>query len=157
MNTAQCKSQPSERNGTLLRFVAAFMLALFLPAAVIAAPLRYCEGKDGHRAIEFVHTKGAFRTDTQAAHPKLLFETTAAAAHVASSHCHDKLLLPVVAKSDQRSLQTASHGPLPLPYPKDNARARVLKQKAVPLEASASRARHIDPRLRTLRTVVLLN
>lgn len=146
-----------ERDGLLTRLIAAFMLAVFLPATVIAAPLRYCMGQNGHRAIEFVHAKHGFHANTQVALGALLLEPRRSALHVLGPHCQDKLLLPVAAKSEKRFLAAPNHAPVLRPDPSFHLTANAKRRANCKLHVAASRVCETDPRLRTRRTVVLLN
>lgn len=40
---------------SLRRFIAILLLIVFVPATVMAGPMRLCLGQDGHRAIELAH------------------------------------------------------------------------------------------------------
>ena len=40
---------------SLRRFIAIMVLIVFVPASVMAGPMRLCLGQDGHRAVELVH------------------------------------------------------------------------------------------------------
>ena len=150
MKTTRIAFPLIERNGPLIRFLAALILAAFLPATVIAAPLRYCIG-------QFVHVKDGFHANTQAALRTLLLEPTHSALHVLGPHCQDKPLLPIVAKPEKRYLWAPNHEPGlrpdPSPHPTASAHWRTKGQ----LQVAAPRLPHTDPRLRTRRTVVLLN
>jgi hypothetical protein len=138
--------------GFLIRLVAGLMLTLLLPAAVIAAPLRYCTGENGHRAIEFVHTNNCPHVATRPNRDMRVH-----GAHLAGPHCKDKLLLPVVAKFEKRLLAP----PDKIRVPGYKVRFSVATHAgrgantASPIQTSPSH--RSDPRVLTLRTVVLLN
>lgn len=137
--------------GLLIRLVAGLMLSIFLPAAVIGAPLRYCTGENGHRAIEFVHTNNYSHVATRPDRDMRVH-----GAQLGGPHCKDKLLLPVVAKFEKRHLAP----PDKIRVPGCNVSFAVAAHAwrgantASPIQTSSPRS---DPRVLALRTVVLLN
>jgi len=48
------------------RLIALLLLIIFVPATVMAGPLRLCLGQDGHRAVEFLHGSDHHVTADQA-------------------------------------------------------------------------------------------
>ncbi|CAA2141702.1 hypothetical protein HYPP_02723 [Hyphomicrobium sp. ghe19] len=155
----RCKRHNSSRaraGGVLTRYISAFLLALILPAVVIAAPLRYCAGQNGHRAIEIAHAKVLTHAGPDAKH-SIAPEDVRHTPHVSGSDCEDKLLLPLVAKSKPRCVPRPSVEPV------------LGRDFHIDLRASTQWLAHLtsrlvvvhlrkpDPRLDTLRTVVLLN
>jgi hypothetical protein len=54
------------------RVLTALLLALFIPATVVAGPMRLCIGNDGHQMVEFVHGSMHHQNDqlTDVAHEK---------------------------------------------------------------------------------------
>jgi len=150
------KHQSSRANslGWLTRCVAAFMLALLLPAAVLAAPLRYCMGQSGHRAIEFVHAKVSSHANSTAKDGASL-EGASRDPHVIGSYCQDRLLLPVVKKSKSSVAPRRSSDPVLSNNFRFDLRASV--QRPSHLASRLAELRQPDPHLVTLKTVVLLN
>ncbi len=147
----------SERNRRLIRLLAGLLLAVFLPANVIAAPLLYCVGHNGHRAIEFVHAKN-WTHATSEPEDGALAEPSRSDLNIRGSHCLDRLLLSAVAKPEARGI--------PVPYPTEpilgsnphfQLSAHSKKRAQRPSRFATSHFQRSDPRLRTLRTVVLLN
>lgn len=153
------QKQGSLHTGALVwlrRCSAAFMLALLLPAAVLAAPLRYCMGQDGHRAIEFVHAK-VFAHANSVVKDGAGLEAGLRDTHVVDPYCRDRLILPIVAKSKSWAAPRPSDDPV--------ASNDFRFSPRVSAEKCARPARRLvilhlqkpDPRLVALRTVVLLN
>ena len=153
------RSQTRNRNGWLIRLVAGPMLAVMLPASVFAAPLRYCVGQNGHHGIEFVHAKDFSRSSPSVTgvSSARLIDLSLEAAHAIGSHCEDRVLLPqaaklkvarIVAPNPERDLGTLFR--LRLSFDQKNR----VKHAAGP---SATRSLQSDPRLVSIRTVVLLN
>lgn len=140
----------------LPRCVAAFMLTVLLPAAVLAMPFRYCVGQDGHRAIEFVHAKVYPRANSEATRRASL-EGTLRDPHVLGPYCHDRLLLPVVAKSESCSAPRPSSDPIVSNDFRFDLRARSQWRSYPALRIALLHRPQPDPRLAALRTVVLLN
>ncbi len=155
----RCKKHNSSwprSKGVLIRYISAFVLALILPAAVIAGPLRYCAGQNGHRAIEIAHAQH-FTHAAPAGKRSIALEDVSSTLHVIGSHCLDKLLLPVVATSRACCVPRPSVEPM------------LGRGFCIDLRTSAQRLTHIasrlaadhrsqpNPLLDTIRTVVLLN
>ena len=91
------------------KLIAALMLSLLLPATVFAASIRYCEGENGHWAIEFAHAKDPHAiSGIGASAPSF---DVALALRLAGTHCQDRLLLPEAAKPE------ACHSRPPRPEP----------------------------------------
>lgn len=155
----RCKRHKSSRArsaGRLTRYISAFVLALILPAVILAGPLRFCVGQNGHRAIEIAHVKPLTHAEPHAKR-SLAPEDMRHIPHVSGSDCQDKLLLPLVAKSKPRCVPRPSLEPvLGRDFQIDfKASARWLANLTERL--ADVHLRKTDPRLHTLRTVVLLN
>ena len=146
-----------QRRRLLIRIVAGFMLTIFFPAAVIAAPLRHCKDHIGYRAIDFAHASDGFRPNRQVVSRAFLLEATHRALHVLSPHCVDKLLLPVAAKAEKRYLWVPNHDAVLRSDIRLHHTALARRRASNRLLIAATRLRDTDPRLRTRRTVVLLN
>ena len=142
--------------GKLTRYISAFVLALILPAVILAGPLRFCVGQNGHRAIEIAHAKLLTHAEPHAKR-SLALEDMRHIPHVSGFDCQDKLLLPLVAKSKPRCVPRPSLEPvLGRDFQIDfKASARWLANLTARL--ADLHLRKTDPRLHTLRTVVLLN
>lgn len=146
----------ANRNGPLLRRVAAVMLVLLLPATVGAAPLRYCTGLNGHRAIEFAHHRDGYHQNTHLA-PRPRSQMTAHSTFdVHGPNCHDKPLLPVAAKWEKRDHEALRQVPVQRQASWLNPWAKFAGNPYLKSGVAASRARYADPRLRPHRTIVLL-
>jgi hypothetical protein len=137
------------------KVVAVLMLAMLLPATVLAASLRYCAGENGHRGIEFAHVKNFHATPGMNGNAPSL-DVALEILHLAGPHCQDRLLLPEAAKPE------ACHSRLPRPEPvigpisrsQINARPERRVGSARRLTASLQLP---DPRLVSIRTIVLRN
>lgn len=147
----------SQRKARLARFIAALMLILFLPAGVFAGPLRYCLGDNGHQGIELAHSgnsrHGAFSekyhlADAGPALPDV---------QIQHSRCRDTLLIPVVAKSEKRLAKTLSRNPTSATHPRLSLATRANTQELASAHIPVAPLRAVDPRLVTLRTIVLRN
>ncbi|WP_177228104.1 hypothetical protein [Hyphomicrobium facile] len=137
------------------------MLALILPAAVIAGPLRFCVGENGHRAIEIAHANDFTHAKPAQATPAVkrsaALEDVRSTQHVTGPHCQDKLLLPVVAKSKARCVRRPSVEPVVVRDFRARFSSSTQRQAHLASRLAAVHLRKHDPRLDTLRTVVLLN
>ena len=151
------KQELFERKALLIRFIAAFMLALFLPVGVLAGPLRYCLGQDGHRAIEFVHAKDFSHVNPTVTYRPPVLDPARIGFHIEHAHCRDTLLLPAIAKSEKRLAKTPHRDPVPGTAARFHLAAHAKRRAHIKLSVPASRVPQTDPRLSTLRTVVLLN
>lgn len=155
----RCKkhnSSGARSAGRLTRYISAFVLALILPTAILAGPLRFCAGQNGHRAIEIAHAKVLTYAEPHVKR-SLAPEDMQHTPHVSCSDCQDKLLLPLVAKSKPRCVPRPSVEPV------------LGRDFQIDFKASARWLAHLtarladvhlskpDPRLHSLRTVVLLN
>lgn len=151
------KAQIRNRNPWKIRLLASFLLAVMLPAAVLAAPLRYCIGQNGHRGIEFVHAKGSSHTYSGVKARLHTADHSVGTPHIIGSHCEDRQLLPTAAKPASCIRAT----PVPQPLLDKHYRLHIksdTKERATrPALWPRSDFRHPDPRLVSLRTVVLLN
>jgi len=132
------------------------MLAILLPTSVFAAPLLYCVNGDGHRAVEFVHTKDRVHEEISFEHVQPV-DVSHIKPHVLGSHCRDRVLLPDIAKPE--ACRIAAPGPQPLVVPAFRQRSEsALARRCILLaDALVLEAAYPDPRLVALRTVVLLN
>lgn len=146
-----------ERSRFVMRLTAVFVLAIFLPAAVIAAPLRYCVGQNGHRAIELLHAKDLYQANMRASIGAPTPQASPAAVHYPTRSCEDKILLPVVAKSDTRFLAAPGQDPAVGSVEGFGLASRAKRLTNSKLHVEYPAARETDPRLRMLKTVVLLN
>ncbi len=146
-----------ERNPIVMRLTAIFLLAIFLPAAAIAAPLRYCVGQNGHRAIELWHAKDLHQAKMHASIRVPAPQRSPAAVHYPMRKCVDKILLPIVAQSDARFLAAAGQDPTVESVDELRLASRAKRLTNVKLHVEYPTARQSDPRLRMLKTVVLLN
>lgn len=136
------------------RFVAAFMLVLLLPAAVLAAPLRYCFGQDGHQAIEFAHWKGISHAVAEIENIDLPGGLSRDR-HADGRSCQDRLLLPLAAKRDFCNPPRSSGDPAIASNFRFNATRCALRHPTS--QFAPQNVPRPDPRLATLRTVELLN
>lgn len=150
------QSHNFNRKALPIRLIAALVLAFMLPASVLAAPMRYCVGQNGHRGIEFVLAKHCSHENADVKSSAGLIDFSIGALHVVGSHCQDRLLVPEVTKPDACRIAT-SH---PEPVLPPGFRA----QKPAPTKPSSQAARrfapgfwYLDLRLVCLRTIVLLN
>lgn len=147
----------AQRKARSARFIAALMLILFLPAGVFAGQLRYCLGDNGHQGIELAHSgssrQGAF---TEKHH---LADAGPALSDVQIQHsrCRDTILIPVVAKSEKRLAKTLSRNPTSATHLRLSLAARTNTQEHASAHIPAAPLRVVDPRLVTLRTIVLRN
>lgn len=142
--------------GWLTRCVAAFMLTLLLPAAVLAAPLGYCMGKNGHRAIEFVHVKVSFHANS-ARNDGASLEGRSHDPRAFGAFCLDRLLLPVVAKWKSCDAPRPNSDAIVSNCFRGDLRARFQPRSHLMLRLALLHRPQPDPRLAALRTVVLLN
>jgi hypothetical protein len=145
------------RKALLIRFIAAFMLTLVLPVGVLAGPLRYCLGHDGHRTIEFVHAKDFSHVNPAVAHRPPVLDPARIGFHIEHAHCRDTLLLLVIAKSEKRLAKAPNRDPVPGTAARFHLAAHAKRRTHSKLSVPASRVSRTDPRLSALRTVVLLN
>lgn len=141
----------------LIRAVAAFMLVVFSPAAVMAAPLRYCLGQNGHRAIELVHAKDGAHASRFADGARSLLELLRSDHHVWGQHCEDKVLFPVVAKAEKRFVGAPAPDPAIGKDSRFHGTTDAKRRSLRVLHPGTRQPRRIDPRLLTLKTVVLRN
>jgi hypothetical protein len=151
------KQERFARKELLIRFIAALMLALFLPLGVLAGPLRYCLGHDGHRAIEFVHANNFSHVDSTVTHRPPVLDSAGIGFHIEHAHCRDTLLLPVIAKSEKRLAKSPNRDPVPGTAARFHLAAHAKWRAHGKFLVLPSRVSQTDPRLSTLRTVVLLN
>ncbi len=147
----------SQRKARLARFIAALMLIVFLPAGVFAGPLRYCLGDNGHQGIELAHSAnsrhGAFTEKHQLAEARPALPD----AQIQHSNCRDTLLIPVITKSEKRFGKTLSRNPSSATHERLSLAARANTHELASARIPAAPLRAVDPRLVTLRTIVLLN
>ena len=151
------KQERFVRKALLVRFIAAFVLTLFLPACVLAGPLRYCFGHNAHRAIEFVHAMNFAHVNPIVKHRPPVLDPAGIGFHIQHAHCRDTLLLPVIAKSEKRLAKTPNRDPVPGTAARFHLATHAKWRAHNKLSVLASRVSQTDPRLSTLRTVVLLN
>lgn len=137
------------------RAIALVMLVVMLPASVLAAmPMRFCEGSDGHRALEFV-VAGAHHVDDQAVQAD--GDADHDAAVTTGADCRDTPIFGSLRLANRTSDATQDHAfkslavlvaPAAVPTP------QALRGASCPAPAKSTR---VDPRLAAQRTVVLLN
>lgn len=150
------RSQARNGNGWLFRLVAGLMLAVMLPASVFAAPLRYCVGQNGHRGLEFVHAKECSHADAEAKSCARLIDVEFGAL-VLGSHCQDRVLLPEAAKPEACSITGPGAEPSGAAPERLQVQSNPRKWTKWSPRQSVAHVRHLDPRLVSLKTVVLLN
>jgi hypothetical protein len=129
---------------------------VLLPATVFAASLRYCEGENGHRGIEVAHPNESHAPPgiNRSAPP---FDVALGALHFRNSHCQDRLLLPEAVKREACKIRPPHPEPVLGPIAGSRENARTEGRVGHSARLTASYPRPPDPRLVTLRTVVLLN
>lgn len=135
---------------------AVFMLVLLLPAAVLAAPLRYCTGQDGHRAIEFVHAK-VFAHANSTANDGAALEAGLRDTYVIGSYCQDRSIFPIVAKSKSWAAPRPNDDPVARNDFRFSPRVSAKKCARPAQRRAILHSQKPDPHLVALRTVVLLN
>jgi len=150
------QSRTRDGNGWLTRLIAALMLAMLLPATVFAASLRYCEGENGHRGIEVAHANDSHAAPgiNGSAPP---FDVALGALRFTNSHCQDRLLLPEVAEREACHSRPPRPESVLEPISRFPVNAHPKRRISHAGRLTASYPRPPDPRLVTLRTVVLLN
>jgi hypothetical protein len=138
------------------KLIAALMLCVLLPATVFAASLRYCAGEDGRQEIEFAHAKDSHATPgMNRSAPS--FYVALDALHLAGPHCQDRLLLPEAAKPEACHRRPSRPEPALGPIFRSQVNA-CLKRRVGPAgRLTALYLKPPDPRLVSIRTVVLLN
>lgn len=139
----------------LQKLIAALMLAMLLPATVFAASLRCCEGENGHWAVEFAHAKDPHATPGMSGSAPSF--DVALASHLIGPHCQDRLLLPEAAKLEACCSRPPRAEPVLGPISHSQVNARAAGRVGHAGRSTASYLQPPDPRLVTLRTVVLLN
>lgn len=142
--------------------IALVLLIVFVPATVLAGPLRLCLGKDGHRAVEFA-LKGAHHehvaaaeTDQASLNLDVFFEAPAEQ----HQDCTDlSLIAAAVAAANGCSAKPHSVDSGDAPVSLHNVQW-LLELRAPPLPIGLVKPAvvHIfgDPQLIALRTVILL-
>lgn len=143
-------------NGWLTRFIAALILSVLLPATVFAASLRYCVGEDGHQEIEFAHAKDSHAPPgVNRGAPSL--DVALGAFRLSGPHCQDRLLLPELAKPEACHRRTSRPEPVLGPLHRSPLDARPKRRVGQAGRLTTSDIHPPDPRLVSIRTVVLLN
>jgi hypothetical protein len=142
------------------RLIAALVIIVFAPvSALAAAPLKFCFGNDGHRAIEVVFT--SHHHDLSAAEKVVKVATARPLpSSMSSTDCLDVPLINVnqrSARATDRLYQTDTQknfkgGPPTFP-PQFAAAAFCESRPSVPVAVEIV---HRDPHLVSLATIVLL-
>jgi hypothetical protein len=151
---AHARRSPAGRRGAKLLLT--LLLAVFLPASILAAPLRECVAGSGHHQIEFFH----HRFDARAPHDlgaAIITHRRSALTHMDCGHCRDRSLVAEATISHR--LRPAIIGkPRPdpvsvktVPFPRPVANI----QRDDRLQARTAEMRH--PHLVAIGTIVLLN
>lgn len=132
------------------------MLAVLLPATVFAASLRYCKGENGHRGIELAHAKD-FRATPGINRSAPSVDVALGALHLTGQHCQDRFLLPEATKPEACHSRPPRPESVLEPISRFQVNAHTKRRIVHAGRLTASYPRPPDPRLVTLRTVVLLN
>ncbi|MBA2124938.1 hypothetical protein DLM45_01690 [Hyphomicrobium methylovorum] len=137
------------------RVLTALLLALFIPATLVAGSMRLCIGNDGHRMVEFVHSSMHHQNDQVA---DLAHEKASQTDSLKNGpDCVDIALQATTTVTfssiKKQSTDDGGNSPLqiaPIPLAFQPEQIRVASSRyAVPHVSS-------DPRLDALSTVILL-
>lgn len=160
-NQAMSQASFSYAHGSWLsRIIAAAMLAILLPAAVLAGPMRHCMAPDGHQKIEFLHPWDVRHASRYEGRPegRQHFETTGHP-HIEDQPCVDRALLAKAAGLLEKRPKATGPHLCSKPFAVWSFTWKHANGAWTDVTPSRARLRHdfVDPRLADLRTVVLLN